>query len=108
MGSMINIGSCNVSNSGDSSAFENPNMSVNYRRNFDSGPNQMNHAPIIMSRSQKNLGGMPSNRAKPVATLVLPPASRTSYGGFFIDLTTICWSSYRKAPCSVNSTVFVP
>lgn len=75
---MINIGSCNVSNSGDSSAFENPNMSVNYRRNFDSGPNQMNHAPIIMSRSQKNLGGMPSNRAKPVATLVLPPASRTS------------------------------
>jgi Ni,Fe-hydrogenase III large subunit len=77
MGSMINIGSCNVSNSGDS-GFDNPNMTVNYRRNFDSGPNQMNHAPIIMSRSQKNLGGMTSNRAKPVSTLVLPPASRTS------------------------------
>jgi len=78
MGSMINIGSCNVSNSGDS-GFDNPtNMSVNYRRNFDSGPNQMNHAPIIMSRSQKNLGPMTSNRAKPVSTLVLPPASRQS------------------------------
>jgi len=37
MGSMINIGSCNVSNSGDS-GFDNPNLTANYRRNFDSGP----------------------------------------------------------------------
>jgi hypothetical protein len=38
----------------------------------------MNHAPIIMSKSQKNLGGLISNRQKPISTLVLPPASRQS------------------------------
>ena len=91
---MINIGSCNVSNSGDSGSFDNTNMTVNYRRNFDSGPNQMNHAPIIMSRSQKNLGGMTSNRAKPVSTLVLPPASGSRTSG--VDSITSASKSHNS------------